>query len=143
MKPRPLPSDRDHCPCCGFPTLGGRATYEICAICDWEDDGQDDHNADEILGGPNRDYSLTEARGNFKARGSMYRPEDTRSFLPSAGPQELATKSELTNIFTSWSSGTVPTEEEEHAVLRLERKLQKFLSLRISEHESKLGKDEA
>ncbi|MGL4596824.1 MAG: CPCC family cysteine-rich protein, partial [Bacteroidia bacterium] len=29
------------CPSCGFPTLTGRGHYEICTICDWEDDGQD------------------------------------------------------------------------------------------------------
>lgn len=49
------------CPSCGFPTLTERGGYDICVICDWEDDGQDDAHADEILGGPNA-ISLTESR---------------------------------------------------------------------------------
>jgi hypothetical protein len=26
------------CPCCGFKTLNEPFTYDICGICDWEDD---------------------------------------------------------------------------------------------------------
>ncbi|WP_261769601.1 CPCC family cysteine-rich protein [Paenibacillus polysaccharolyticus] len=40
--------------------------WEICCLCNWEDDGQDDPHADEVWGGPNQDYSLAEARENFK-----------------------------------------------------------------------------
>jgi uncharacterized Zn finger protein (UPF0148 family) len=50
------------CPSCGYPTLGERGGYEICSICDWEDDNQDDPKADEIWGGPNSNLSLTESR---------------------------------------------------------------------------------
>ena len=57
---------RFSCPCCGYPTLGGRAEYEICELCFWEDDGQDAPNADEVWGGPNHGYSLTEAQQNFE-----------------------------------------------------------------------------
>lgn len=49
------------CPSCGFPTLNEKGSYEICTICDWEDDGQDDANAGQTLGGPNK-MSLTESR---------------------------------------------------------------------------------
>jgi len=31
----------------------------------WEDDGQDDHDADEVRGGPNGSLSLTQARANY------------------------------------------------------------------------------
>jgi hypothetical protein len=72
--------DRYVCPCCNYPTLHGRIGYEICGLCDWEDDGQDDHNADEVLGGPNQDYSLREAQENFKAHFTMYRPSDQAQF---------------------------------------------------------------
>jgi hypothetical protein len=41
------------CPCCGFVTLPERAGYEICPVCLWEDDGQSDHDADTVRGGPN------------------------------------------------------------------------------------------
>lgn len=53
------------CPCCGYPTLDGRGDYSICHLCFWEDDGQDDPEADEIWGGPNGVWSLTDARNNF------------------------------------------------------------------------------
>jgi Cysteine-rich CPCC len=61
------------CPCCGYPTLSERAAWEICDLCDWEDDGQDDSNARVVLGGPNQNYSLQEARDNFVKFGWMYR----------------------------------------------------------------------
>jgi hypothetical protein len=52
------------CPCCGHATLTERGCYEICPVCFWEDDGQDNHDADRWRGGPNR-VSLTEGRVNF------------------------------------------------------------------------------
>ena len=58
------------CPCCRFKTLHGRAGYEICPVCWWEDDGQDDHDADQVRGGPNGTLSLTQARSNFLSCGA-------------------------------------------------------------------------
>nr|WP_238547347.1 CPCC family cysteine-rich protein [Actinoplanes friuliensis] len=58
------------CPCCGYVTLEQRGEYEICPVCFWEDDGQDDHDAHEVRGGPNRALSLTQARANFAAFGA-------------------------------------------------------------------------
>jgi hypothetical protein len=58
------------CPCCGFITLAERAAFEICDVCYWEDDGQDEHDADEVRGGPNHDLSLRQARQNFEAIGA-------------------------------------------------------------------------
>lgn len=54
-----------YCPCCGNRTLDVRANFEICPVCFWEDDGQDDGRADEVWGGPNRGLSLTVARQNY------------------------------------------------------------------------------
>lgn len=68
------------CPCCYYPTFSSRPEFDICPLCNWEDDGQDDHNANEILGGPNHGYSLTEARQNFKQYFTMYRPSDIYHF---------------------------------------------------------------
>lgn len=47
------------CPVCGFPTLSERASYHLCFVCLWEDDGEG--------GDPNRvslpnGASLTQAR---------------------------------------------------------------------------------
>lgn len=50
------------CPACGYPTLPERDAFEICEICFWQDDGQDDVDADEVKGGPNSNYSLTSYR---------------------------------------------------------------------------------
>ncbi len=56
--------NRVTCPGCGYPTLGERGHYEICEICNWEDDYQDDKDADQVWGGPNGKRSLTENRIN-------------------------------------------------------------------------------
>jgi hypothetical protein len=53
------------CPCCGCKSLGERGGFEICSVCFWEDDGQDDHDADVVRGGPNGALSLTEGRANY------------------------------------------------------------------------------
>ena len=58
------------CPCCRYLTLASRGDYDICPVCFWEDDGQDDHDADEVRGGPNYELSLTEARSNFRRLGA-------------------------------------------------------------------------
>lgn len=50
------------CPGCGYPTISSRGDYEICLVCWWEDDNQDDETADEVWGGPNGLLSLTENR---------------------------------------------------------------------------------
>lgn len=64
-------SDRLYpCPCCASLTLGERGGYEICPVCFWEDDGQDDPHADEVWGGPNGRLSLTSARENYRRIGA-------------------------------------------------------------------------
>ncbi|MEE3953448.1 CPCC family cysteine-rich protein [Peribacillus frigoritolerans] len=82
---------REKCPCCGFPTLEERGIYDICELCNWEDDGQDDPYANQVWGGPNGDYSLTEARRNFKENLIMYR--DRRNILTQTDKKIEAKKS--------------------------------------------------
>ena len=85
-KPRqPVKSYR--CPCCGYKTLCERGGYEICQVCFWEDDGQDDHDTDEARGGPNGSLSLTQARLNYKGCGA-YDPKFQRN-VKSALPEEF------------------------------------------------------
>jgi Cysteine-rich CPCC len=68
------------CPCCGYPTLGSLSEFEICYLCGWEDDGQDDAGADVVRSGPNHSFSLVEARENFERYLVKYPPElDTRA----------------------------------------------------------------
>lgn len=64
------------CPCCGFETLSNEITWDVCMLCYWEDDGQNDADADEPNYGPNGDLSLTDARANFLDHGHMYSLED-------------------------------------------------------------------
>ena len=61
------------CPCCGHMTLGERGGYEICDECGWEDDGQDDHDADVVRGGPNGRQSLQDARDEYVEQGGARR----------------------------------------------------------------------
>jgi hypothetical protein len=58
------------CPCCGNRALHERGGDEICPVCFWQDDGQDDHDADVVRGGPNYDLSLTVARENYRRIGA-------------------------------------------------------------------------
>lgn len=44
---------REKCPCCGFLTIEERRMFDICELCHWGDDGQDDPNTDEVWGCPN------------------------------------------------------------------------------------------
>lgn len=67
------------CPCCGHRTLTERGGYEICRVCDWEDDGQDDHDSHVVRGGPNGRLSLDDARQRFDAGGGERRPHEPPS----------------------------------------------------------------
>ena len=58
------------CPCCRSLTLHGRGGFEMCPVCWWEDDGQDDHDAQVARGGPNGGISLAEARENYRRFGA-------------------------------------------------------------------------
>lgn len=67
------PAVMESCPCCGRKTIEHRGYFEICKICWWEDDGQDNENADEVWAGPNYGVSLTQARYFFIKIG-IYNP---------------------------------------------------------------------
>ncbi len=61
------------CAGCGYPTLSGRGDYEICPVCNWEDDGSDDNRKspveiclrEEAISGPNGGLTLTQNRLNI------------------------------------------------------------------------------
>ncbi|MBC7446960.1 MAG: hypothetical protein H7330_02755 [Hymenobacteraceae bacterium] len=63
-------SDEVPCACCGYLTVSERGSFEICSVCFWEDDGQDDSEAHVIKGGPNGAMSLSQARTNFQLFGA-------------------------------------------------------------------------
>ena len=66
----PRPGRRFRCPCCKYLTLSSRGYYEICKVCFWEDDGQDEHDADIVRGGPNAELSLRQAQDNYRTFGA-------------------------------------------------------------------------
>jgi len=76
------------CPCCGFKTLSERGGFDICPVCFWEDDGQDEHDADVVRGGPNYTLSLTKARENVRECGACERKhiKNVRKPLPEEQP---------------------------------------------------------
>ena len=49
------------CPCCNYRTLKSRGNYDICRLCNWEDNGLND---DEKYSGPNH-MALGEYRESF------------------------------------------------------------------------------
>ena len=51
-------------------TLDECGGFEICPVCFWEDDGQDDHDATVVRGGPNGVLSLEQARRNYLSFGA-------------------------------------------------------------------------
>lgn len=69
------------CPCCGHVTLSERGGFEMCDECGWEDDGQDNHDADVVRGGPNGRQSLTDAREVYVRAGGTPLPHH-----PPSGP---------------------------------------------------------
>lgn len=63
--PRPGPYQ---CPCCDYYTLEDRASYSICPVCYWEDEGLDLDRLDTISA-PNH-ITLRQARSNFVRYGA-------------------------------------------------------------------------
>lgn len=55
--------------CCGHRTLPSRGTYDMCSECNWEGDGQDDHDSALVRRGPNGGISLKTARQDYLAAG--------------------------------------------------------------------------
>ena len=101
-----LPKRYFCCPCCGYPTLPERGGHDICELCNWEDDGQDDPQADEVRGGPNGSYSLAQARENFHTYGVMYSPENDMRLIGGDTDAEWAAKQGLIRAFETMRSGT-------------------------------------
>ena len=75
------------CPCCDHLTLPYGGSFEICPVCFWQDDGQDDSSATEVWGGPNHDLSLAQARQNFQEFGASSKAR--LPFVRAPLPEEL------------------------------------------------------
>ena len=68
----PLSAPRFRCQCCGYHTLNSPDAMELCPVCWWEDDGQDDEDASDVRLTVNGDLSLCEARAHFARCGAAH-----------------------------------------------------------------------
>lgn len=75
------------CPCCGYLTRSEElpGTYEICPVCNWEDDDVQFHDP-EFQGGANS-VSLVEAQQNFMMFGA--KSVDSKSKVRPPFPDEI------------------------------------------------------
>ena len=124
------------CPCCGYRTLNERAAYDICRLCWWEDDGQDDRDAEQVRGGPNGHESLVSARLNFRDHLTMY-PRDGDSRIGGADtPSEVEAKRALMNALDrirTANSNEVPAMLTE--IDRAEAQLETETERKIAQYE--------
>ena len=110
------------CPCCGYPTLHTRGGFGFCVLDWWEDDGQDDEDATTVRGGPNHDYSLAEARENFRRHRTMYRPSHEGPFSKTASVEQHALKRDLIDAYEQLAAAPA-SETLWHEIKRLENAL--------------------
>jgi hypothetical protein len=133
--------DRARCPCCGYPTLPSRANYDICELCNWEDDGQDDEDADEVMGGPNFTYSLTEARENFRRYMIMYAPGRDPRLISGESEESRRNKVALMKVFDSCLSLQYSEQRElVSEIVKLESALREEVVRRVREYEKRHAK---
>lgn len=124
------------CPCCGYPTLPERNFYHICSLCNWEDDGQGDAEADKVWGGPNGGYSLTEARQNFKQYWIMYRPDNNTRITRGDSERMLAAKKAMVQAFdTMIGAGDLEQARLWTVVAEARAKIDQELHQRLQEYQ--------
>ncbi len=127
------------CPCCGYPTIDERGNYEICNLCNWEDDGQDDEDSFKALGGPNGSYSLDQARENFIKYRIMYSPDNNTTITGRDSKQRESLKNELISIFEKMlTENTTNIPNLWKRAVRVERSLYKELVHSINDHEKSI-----
>lgn len=140
-----MESKRDKCPCCGYLTLPHRIhsqmpQWDICILCNWEDDGQTDKDADKVYGGPNGSYSMSEARSNFKTYFVMYSPDNDTRCTPGEWPEEIKIKKSLIKLF---EENRILADEGKKTqiwseIINLENKLGEITNQRVKQYSEKL-----
>ena len=81
------------CPCCGNYTiedLGEEVVVSICPMCFWQFDILGQNNPNEIVGGPNGNLSLNQARDNYKKFGAC--SEDMLPYVRKPNKKEMGDK---------------------------------------------------
>ena len=124
------------CPCCGYPSLTARSAYEICFLCSWEDEGQDDQEADDESG-PNHGMTLTEARRNFEKHLVMYCPGEDPRIGGGDTAEEVASKRRALQAFEALITTPPGGHEQQWAIVRgEERELYRLLKVAIKKYET-------
>jgi len=60
------------CPCCGKRALQQRGASELCRVCGWRDDAEQNESCpDQVIPGRNWGYSLAQARKQYAEQGSL------------------------------------------------------------------------
>ncbi len=127
------------CPCCGFPTLEERGNYDICELCNWEDDVEDDKNSSKVWGGPNGKYSLDQARENFLEYKIMYSPGNNTTITGKDSAEREGLKTDLISVFNKMltaSKDSLPSLWKQ--ALKIEKGLYKELCRSIKEYEKSI-----
>ncbi|MGC2399690.1 MAG: CPCC family cysteine-rich protein [Acidobacteriaceae bacterium] len=75
---------RARCLCCGYKTLFMPEAQELCQVCWWQDDGQDDRDADVVRRTVNGNLSLSDGRRNY----TRFRAADPRFVTHVRTPRE-------------------------------------------------------
>ncbi|SRR6266511_4270140 len=135
---RPVTDVRFECPCCGYPMLQERGAFEICRLCGWEDDGQDEADAERVLGGPNYEMSLVAARENFVRHLDTHAPGSKRFRAPT--PRERLAKQRIIAAFDGLKRGGADRVNLWQQVLAAEGVLDEELRERVRAIESKARK---
>lgn len=127
------------CPCCSYPTLSEPGGYNICLLCNWEDDGQDDPYADEVWPGPNKGYSLTQARDNFKKYWIMYSPDrDPRISAPDSDLQRTI-KQQIMDAFDAMADSNEEDQAQKWQIIARGRaRLYEEVRQKLREYEVKM-----
>jgi len=135
-------SKRFKCPCCGYPTLDEPAADDICVICGWEDDGQGDSDADIVLGGPNGNLSLTQARSNFQQYFVKYSPDNDTRITGKDTEEEVKIKRELIDVYDLLLSENDERELQkiDAKIYYLESMLHQITSRRIRDYVDRIKK---
>ncbi|MBX9903673.1 MAG: hypothetical protein K2Y31_04900 [Burkholderiales bacterium] len=71
------------CPCCRKRSLKQRGAGELCRVCGWRDDAEQNESCpDQVIPGRNWGYSLAQAQKQFAERGSL----EPLSYVPNVVP---------------------------------------------------------
>lgn len=106
-----------------------RGGFEICELCGWEDDGQDETDAERVLGGPNYELSLTAAKENFRQHLEKHAPSSKHFRAPTQ--REKSAKKAIMAAFDALRGDCADRETRWQQIVDAERVLRDELDQRV------------